>query len=188
MFAIEALMALLKGRGKILAEAFLAFVIVFGLFYAVHLWSQSRFKAGYQSRQAEINALVEAKNKDQAELQASLQRRIDDIATRAAAQSARSDALIADLAAYGDGMRNKIARASAPRLPARPTADGTCPVDDRAPALGQLLGSCTQLAEGLGADAERLADRVRGLQSYAHSVEQQADECFKPDATTKDPS
>jgi hypothetical protein len=79
----------------------------------------------------------------------------------------RTDALAAQLAADHSVFQRTIAAyvsaAESKRLPG-PIPSGSY-TDDPAATLGNILGSCDNLASGLATDAERLADQVRALQA-----------------------
>ena len=115
---------------------------------AADMKASNDFLMAVQVKQAQIQAKADKAEADYAALQATTNKRIAVI-------SADNVGLRKSIAAY--------ASSSAFKLPA--TGQAIPGIDGRSETLGLLLSDCLDLSAARAADAEQLANQVRGLQT-----------------------
>lgn len=150
---------------RFVAGALVALAVIAAAFGAIEHFGRSRFDAGRAQVQAEVDSKTESANAAAREVERAHTEQVNAISNTYESRLAATGAAVTAAVSVGDRLRDQIRTASSFHAPDGDPA--TASADGRAAALGGLLESCSRLAEDSSADAERLADQLRSLQSYA---------------------
>jgi hypothetical protein len=156
--------------------------LVAGVVFGVWHYGETRYEAGRTEMKAEVDRVTEAANQRERASELAHMEHVNAVSAKYEAQAeitsaalAAARAQLADAAAAGGELRSTLHAIAAVRP--GPSGQAAGRLDGAAQVLGELLDSCSSLAErnqgvatASAAEAERLADRVRGLQSYALEV------------------
>lgn len=148
--------------------------VVVALVAALLGWLDNYGRAHAAAGRAEVQAAVDIKT-TQANAAARESERIhteliNDISTTYETRIAAAGRAAELAVSAGDRLRKQIRATAAPTVPAAQSCQPSSGPDGRTEALGGLLATCSRLAENSSADSERLAEQLRGLQSYALAV------------------
>ena len=157
-------------------------VFVGAITYGVEIYGHSRYEEGKAEVEVEVERLTAQANSDARKSEEAHQEKVnaldvkyqsDIVATRA--QLADVQSQLADAHAVGERLRATVRAIT--QLHATKGSEPAGSADAATQTLGQLLESCSGIAEQnsavaveLAGEAERLADELRGLQSYATQV------------------
>lgn len=133
-------------------------------------YGRERHNAGRAEVQAAVDVQTGKANAAARESEQKHTELINDISTTYETRIAAAGRAAELAVSAGDRLRQQIRATAAPPVPAAQSCQSPSGPDGRAEALGGLLAACSRLAEGSSADSERLAEQLRGLQSYAIAV------------------
>jgi hypothetical protein len=141
-----------------------------GVWFAWTEHGASRYQDGRRDMQAVVVAQVQEEQRALQELANKHQEKVNEIAAADQERISLLERRVSALDTGTRGLRERLTAVVASTVgpPEAPGATGQ--PDAGAAALGSISSSCSDLAAGLARDAERLADQVRGLQSYAVEV------------------
>jgi uncharacterized coiled-coil protein SlyX len=142
-----------------------------GAWFGIRNLQSSAYDKGYAAATAVVKQVMDEQATRWRANEVKQQGVIDELSAHLVAAQIDLDRARSAVRVSGDGLRVNL-RAAADRPALCTAGDPQAPSrrDDTAAALGDISVSCSGLAEDLAGEAERLAEQLRSLQSYAKAV------------------